>query len=199
MQARELKTADRIGRPRIRRRLHRFRQSRVDNRGSAPDARDAGAVRPDQPHARQRALEYAAGRGRALDAHGRRQHGDGELLRTYIQKCPGRAVSLEIIVSGQPRILNYHDPKFWDLYRNTPAWEFARFLALCDKGKPILAPPPDPAVSQAGAPACQRRSEHQVDAGVSGDTVADEELTDEPAAVRARARSRRLEHKEHLP
>jgi sugar phosphate isomerase/epimerase len=70
-------------------------------------------------------------------------------LRTYIQKCPGRAVSLEIIVSGQPRIMNYHDPKFWDLYRNTPAWEFARFLTLCDKGKPILEPAPDPAVSQA--------------------------------------------------
>lgn len=45
--------------------------------------------------------------------------------------------------------MNYHDPKFWDLYRNTPAWEFARFLTLCDKGKPILEPPPDPAVSQA--------------------------------------------------
>jgi sugar phosphate isomerase/epimerase len=70
-------------------------------------------------------------------------------LRTYIQKCPDRAVSLEIIVSNQPRIVNYRDPKFWDLYRNTPAWEFARFLTLCDKGKPILEPPADPGVSPA--------------------------------------------------
>ena len=36
--------------------------------------------------------------------------------------------------------MNYHDPKFWDLYRNTPAWEFARFLTLCDRGKPTLEP-----------------------------------------------------------
>ena len=70
-------------------------------------------------------------------------------LRQYIQKCPGRAVSLEVIVSGQPRIFNYHDPKFWDNYRNTPAWEFARFLALCDKGQPNLEPPADAATSPA--------------------------------------------------
>ena len=72
-----------------------------------------------------------------------------DYLRTYIQKCPGRAVSLEVIVSGQPRMFNYHDPKFWDTYRATPAWEFARFLALCDKGQPNLEPPPDPAQTQA--------------------------------------------------
>lgn len=70
-------------------------------------------------------------------------------IRTYVEKCPGRAVSLEVIVSAQPRILNYRDPQFWDIYRNTPAWEFARFLALCDKGKPVLEPAPDPALSPA--------------------------------------------------
>lgn len=80
--------------------------------------------------------------------------GDGNMgmedyLRSYLQKCPGRAVSLEVIVSAQPRILDYRDPKFWDNYRNTPAWEFARFLALCDKGQPVLEPPVDPAVSPA--------------------------------------------------
>jgi 3-oxoisoapionate decarboxylase len=72
-----------------------------------------------------------------------------DYLRTYIQKCPGRAVSLEVIVSGQPRMFNYQDPKFWDNYRNTPAWEFARFLTLCNNGKPMLEPPADPAVSPA--------------------------------------------------
>lgn len=72
-----------------------------------------------------------------------------EYLRQYIQKCPGRAVSLEVIVSGQPRMFNYRDPKFWDNYRNTPAWEFARFVSLCDKGKPVLEPTPDPAQSPA--------------------------------------------------
>lgn len=72
-----------------------------------------------------------------------------DYLRKYIEKCPGRAMSLEVIVSAQPRILNYRNPQFWDIYRNTPAWEFARFLALCDKGKPVLEPPADPAVTPA--------------------------------------------------
>ena len=72
-----------------------------------------------------------------------------DYLRKYVQKCPGRAVSLEVIVSGQPRMFNYRDPKFWDNYRNTPAWEFARFLALCENGKPVLEPAADPGVTPA--------------------------------------------------
>jgi 3-oxoisoapionate decarboxylase len=80
--------------------------------------------------------------------------GDGNMgmeryLRTYIEKCPGRAVSLEVIVTPQPRIMKYHDPEFWAIYRSTPAWEFARFLAICDQGKPVLEPPVDPATSPA--------------------------------------------------
>ena len=79
--------------------------------------------------------------------------GDGNMgmesyLRTYIEKCPGKAVSLEVIVSGNPRMFNYRDPKFWELYKTTPAWEFARFLTLCEQGKPTPAAPPDPAVTQ---------------------------------------------------
>jgi sugar phosphate isomerase/epimerase len=80
--------------------------------------------------------------------------GDGNMgmdryIRRYVESCPGRAVSLEVIVTPQPRIMKYHDPQFWTLYRDTPAWEFARFLTLCDKGSPVLEPAPDPAVSPA--------------------------------------------------
>jgi len=70
-----------------------------------------------------------------------------DYIRTYIAKCPGKAVSLEVIVSGNPRMVNYRNPQFWDVYRSTPAWEFARFLTLCDRGKPTPAAPPDPAVT----------------------------------------------------
>ena len=63
-----------------------------------------------------------------------------DYVREYAAKCPGRALSLEIIVTG-PRFFNYRDPKFWDAYRKTPAWEFARFLSLADKGTPREAPP----------------------------------------------------------
>jgi len=53
-----------------------------------------------------------------------------------------------VIVTG-PRMFDVDDPKFWDGYRHTPAWEFARFLALADKGQPHPSPPP-PASKEAG-------------------------------------------------
>jgi 3-oxoisoapionate decarboxylase len=72
-----------------------------------------------------------------------------DYLQTYIQKCPGKAVSLEVIVSAQPRMFNYANPDAWALYRNQPAWEFARFLALAEKGKPTPEAPPDPSSTPA--------------------------------------------------
>jgi sugar phosphate isomerase/epimerase len=63
-----------------------------------------------------------------------------DYIREYAAKCSGRALSLEVIVMG-PRNFNYRDPKFWDAYRQTPAWEFTRFQALADKGAPRPAPP----------------------------------------------------------
>ena len=74
--------------------------------------------------------------------------GDGNIniddyVRKYAQLCPGKALSLEIIVTG-PRNFPYLQPKFWDGYRHTPAWEFGRFLALVDKGKQPAAPPAVP-------------------------------------------------------
>jgi sugar phosphate isomerase/epimerase len=56
-------------------------------------------------------------------------------LRRYLELCPGKAVTLEIIVTAA-RKFAYLDPKFWDGYRNVPAWEFSRFLALVERGKP---------------------------------------------------------------
>jgi sugar phosphate isomerase/epimerase len=56
-------------------------------------------------------------------------------VRDYATLCPGRALSLESIVTG-PRVFPYRDPKFWDAYRTTPAWEFERFREIADRGKP---------------------------------------------------------------
>ena len=78
--------------------------------------------------------------------------GIDDYVRKYIELCPGRALSLEIIVT-QPRIFAFHERKFWDAYRNDPAWEFERFLALADKGTPR---PPLPQVSKAEAVTRQR-------------------------------------------
>lgn len=74
--------------------------------------------------------------------------GDGNIdiddyVRKFVRLCPGVPILLEIIVFLKPRIINYYDPAFWNNYRNTPAWEFARFVARVDKGTPReLAPPP---------------------------------------------------------
>jgi sugar phosphate isomerase/epimerase len=66
-----------------------------------------------------------------------------EYVRKYAALCPGRALSMECIVTG-PRIFPYHDPKFWDAYRNTPAWEFERFSAIAERGKARPAEPRAP-------------------------------------------------------
>jgi sugar phosphate isomerase/epimerase len=73
--------------------------------------------------------------------------GDGNIgmedyIRKFVQQCPGKPVSLEVIVSNSPRVFNYRDPQAWEIFKTTPAWEFARFLALCDKGVPRELPPP---------------------------------------------------------
>ncbi len=69
-------------------------------------------------------------------------------IRKFAALCPGRALSSEVIVTG-PRNFNYLDPKFWDAYRSTPAWEFARFVRLAEKGTPRPAPAPAAKEAQA--------------------------------------------------
>jgi 3-oxoisoapionate decarboxylase len=64
-------------------------------------------------------------------------------VRKYAQLCPGKAISMEIIVTP-PRKFAYLDPKFWDGYKKVPAWEFSRFVAIAEKGKERPAMPPVP-------------------------------------------------------
>jgi 3-oxoisoapionate decarboxylase len=68
--------------------------------------------------------------------------GIDDYVRQYTRLCPGRALSLEVIVVPQPRLFRYRDADFWDAYRKMPAWEFARFLALAEKGRPHANPAP---------------------------------------------------------
>jgi 3-oxoisoapionate decarboxylase len=74
--------------------------------------------------------------------------GDGNIgidsyVKRYVELCPGKAITLEIIVTGA-RKYPYFDPKFWEGYQNLRAPEFARFVALVDKGEPRPAAPPVP-------------------------------------------------------
>jgi sugar phosphate isomerase/epimerase len=82
--------------------------------------------------------------------------GDGnvgmeEIIKNYVAKCPGKAVSLEVIVQGNWRLFNYRDPAAWEIFQSVPAWEFARFLALAEKGVPKELPPPGQGRGAGGA------------------------------------------------
>ena len=83
--------------------------------------------------------------------------GDGNVgierwLRRFAELCPGLAVTAEVLVLNA-RKYNFLDPKFWDAYRATPAWEFSRFLALAEKGQPR---PDFPKVPKEEAPQRER-------------------------------------------
>ena len=64
-------------------------------------------------------------------------------IRKFARLCPGRTLSLEVIVTGA-RTFPVFDPKFWEPYRKTPAWEFSRFMALAERGTPKQLDPPVP-------------------------------------------------------
>jgi len=75
--------------------------------------------------------------------------GDGNVdifgwMKKFIAMRPGLPLIFENLVSRQPRIFNVFEPKFWDNYRKMPAWEFARFAALAERGKPTPAVAPTP-------------------------------------------------------
>lgn len=66
--------------------------------------------------------------------------GDGNVgITEYISKLrrlrPDLCVTLEIIVTNG-RVFPYLNEKFWEPYRNQPAWEFARFLKIAESGHP---------------------------------------------------------------
>jgi hypothetical protein len=95
-------------------------------------------------HMRDSYVFNAPGRGTAVQwsRMGEGNIGMEDYIRKYVSQCPNAAVSLEVIVSNAPRVFNYRDPQAWTIFQTTPAWEFARFLALCDRGVPRELPPP---------------------------------------------------------
>lgn len=73
----------------------------------------------------------------------------GAWVKKFAALCPGKAMSLEIIVTGT-RPFPYLQPDFWKAFRQTPAWEFARFAAIAETGKARVNRPA-PAKEQAAA------------------------------------------------
>ena len=71
--------------------------------------------------------------------------GDGNVgieryIHSFVSRCPGRSVTLEVIVMPSPRALPFRDPAFWDAFRDMPAWEFQRFLDLLEGARPVSLP-----------------------------------------------------------
>ena len=73
--------------------------------------------------------------------------GDGNVqieawANQYIAQCPNTNFTLEIIATLPPRVINYLEDSYWEIYPNTPAHEFARFLQHATAGsaptKPFL-------------------------------------------------------------
>lgn len=58
----------------------------------------------------------------------------GEYLRRYMQLCPGRAISIEMI-RIEPRQLDCFASGFWAAFRSVTGEEFARYLALAEQGR----------------------------------------------------------------
>lgn len=65
--------------------------------------------------------------------------GDGNVgiaawAERFKTQCPHANFTLEIIASSPPAVLNYLEPGFWEIYPETPAAEFARFLTHVQPG-----------------------------------------------------------------
>ncbi len=76
----------------------------------------------------------------------------GRLLKRFLELCPGKAMSLEVIVMG-PRPYPWRKPDFWQGYENVRAADFARFLDISARGTP---PPPRPPVAKERAAEVER-------------------------------------------
>jgi 3-oxoisoapionate decarboxylase len=69
--------------------------------------------------------------------------GDGSVdfvkfVQRFRELCPQSSMQLEIITGRPPTILPYLEADFWKAFRKTPAWEFARFVALAKSGHPFM-------------------------------------------------------------
>ena len=92
-------------------------------------------------HVRDTAVwEHPSGAAVQWVAMGEGTIGIEEWSKQLIAQCPDINFTLEIITSLPPRVLNYLDSEFWDVYPDTPAAEFAQYLKLVKDGCPYTDP-----------------------------------------------------------
>jgi sugar phosphate isomerase/epimerase len=71
--------------------------------------------------------------------------GDGTIdiarwSKLYQEQCANTNFTLEIISTLAPKVLNYLEPEYWNVYPDLPAAEFAQFLQLVQNGSPYTQP-----------------------------------------------------------
>jgi sugar phosphate isomerase/epimerase len=69
--------------------------------------------------------------------------GDGSVdlltfTRRFRELCPQAPMLLEIITGRPPAVLPFLEPGYWKGFADTPAADFARFVALAKKGHPFM-------------------------------------------------------------
>ncbi len=92
-------------------------------------------------HVRDSAVwEQPSGAAVQWVAMGEGNIGIEEWSKELIKRKPDSNFTLEIITSLPPRVLNYLDLEYWEVYQDTPAHEFAKYLKLIKNGYPYVEP-----------------------------------------------------------
>ncbi|HWR52994.1 MAG TPA: sugar phosphate isomerase/epimerase [Bryobacteraceae bacterium] len=62
------------------------------------------------------------------------------IMERYRALCPGAAMLLENITGRPPRVVPFLEPDFWKAFPNHNASDFATYVALARRGRPLMAP-----------------------------------------------------------
>jgi sugar phosphate isomerase/epimerase len=63
-----------------------------------------------------------------------------EWAKQYKELCSSTNFTMEVIATLPPRVLNYLEPEYWEIYPDAPAHEFARFLRHVTEGQAYTKP-----------------------------------------------------------
>ncbi len=62
------------------------------------------------------------------------------IMERYRALCPGAAMLLENITGRPPRVVPFLEPDFWKAFPNHNASDFATYVALARRGRPLMEP-----------------------------------------------------------
>jgi sugar phosphate isomerase/epimerase len=70
--------------------------------------------------------------------------GDGMIdwprfMELYRKLCPGAALLIENITGRPPRVMPYFEPQFWEPFENVRGSDFATYVALARRGRPLMS------------------------------------------------------------